>query len=53
MIKKEDLIEEIIDYNLLFVAPSMDKGKWMLLKNGIYAPLFFDTSKIIGYPNLM
>jgi len=50
---KESLIKKIIEHNLLFVAPSMDKEKWVLLKNGIRRPLFFDTSKIIAYPDLM
>ncbi|MFA7385463.1 MAG: phosphoribosyltransferase family protein [Candidatus Paceibacterota bacterium] len=53
MEKEEDLIEDIISHNLLFVASSMDKENWVLLKNGIRGPLFFDTSKIIGYPSLM
>ncbi len=52
MTKKENLIEEIINYNLFSIAPSMDKETWFLLKSG-RGPLFFDTSKIIAYPELM
>ncbi|MFA6295391.1 MAG: phosphoribosyltransferase family protein [Candidatus Paceibacterota bacterium] len=51
--KNKDLIEEIIKHNLLFVASSMNQNRWVLLKNDIRGPLFFDTSKIIAYPGLM
>lgn len=53
MAKKEGLIEEIINHGLLFVASSMDNEEWVILKNGIRGPLFFDTSKVIAYPDLM
>ena len=51
--KKEILIKEIISRDLFFIAPSMDKEKWVLLKNGVRGPLFIDFSKIIAYPDLM
>ena len=50
--EEEDLIGEAIDLNLFLVAPSMDKETWFLLKSG-RGPMFFDTSKIIGYPDFM
>ncbi len=49
---KENLLEDVIDAGLFCVAPSMDIKTWFPLKSGP-GPLFFDTSKIIAYPDLM
>lgn len=49
---KKDLLENVIDLNLFCIVPSMNHEEWFALKSG-RGPLFFDTSKIIGYPDFM
>ena len=49
---QEGLLEYVIDLGLFCVAPSMDRETWFPLKSGQGA-LFFDTSKIGAYPDLM
>jgi orotate phosphoribosyltransferase len=52
MKKEKSLIEDVVDMGLFCVVSSMDRQTWFPLKSGP-GPLFFDTSKIIAYPDLM
>jgi orotate phosphoribosyltransferase len=50
---KKDIIKEIIDNKLLYIAHTTDETDWILLKNNSRTPIFLDTSKFISFPDLL
>ena len=50
---KKDIIKEIIDNKLLYIAPTINEENWILLKNNSRTPIFLDTSKFISFPDLL
>jgi orotate phosphoribosyltransferase len=50
---KKDIIKEIINNKLLYIAPNIDKIGWILLKNNSRTPIFLDTSRFISFPGLL
>lgn len=49
---KKKLIDEFIKRDLLFIAKTLDKKNWFILKNGTASPIFLDMTKFSTLPDL-